>query len=81
MPLEEIVEVTAVSLVIAQRGEERGLPQQVLFNVEEDRPQRGFVPVGHEVAGVHYEVRDPVFEHCLDDAAVHVVAGARIAED
>src|ERR1035437_6785857 len=41
--------ITCFSLVIAQRGKKRGLPQQVLFNVEEDRPQRGFVPVGHEV--------------------------------
>ena len=78
---EVIVIVRAVALVVAERGEERGMAEQFAFDVEEDGPERGVVAVGDEVARVHHEIGNAVFDHGIDDGAVDVVARARVAVD
>src|SRR6266853_418986 len=58
-----VVEVLRiVSLMISWRGIERGLPQQLAFGIEENRPQRRIRSVFDHIAGMNHEIRTGLFQ-------------------
>jgi hypothetical protein len=56
--------------MVPQGRKDRGLAQQILFDIEKRRPERTVVSVGDQIAGLQDKIRYTVRQNATDDTLV-----------
>ena len=65
--------------MVSERRKECGLPKQVLFNVEENRPLFKVVAIRNKISCVHDEIGNAVFYYFRNNSPVHVMTSSSVA--